>query len=228
MPAPVSPHLSRLGIEREIADAMFPRRGGLVLVAGETGSGRTSILEAAVATAHKGWRTWEDGGLDRGAVMLSEAAGHYPPAPHWPTFPRPMDVGIRIAMRDGQDVICVDGLRGPEAVLQAVKAAGHGHAVIAAVEADTVPGALCLVEAEYAASVPDADRRSARQDLLKVVHMILLQRRLPATGGGQVWTREYVLLGDGLRDTLAGSDASRWEDVIAPHVAAPPGPAEAA
>jgi len=221
MPAPIPPRLARLGIEREVADAMFPRRGGLVLVAGETGSGRTTIVEAAVATAHKGWRSWEEGGLDGGSVMLSEVPEHFPPAPHWPTLPRRMDVGIRIAMRDGLDVIGVDELHGPEAVRQSVDAVGHGRLLVAAVRADSIGDALRHMANDYAATFADRVPGCTGRPFLEAVHMVLLQRKSPSADGGQVWSREYVLLSGETRNNLTEAGASTWESVIRPHVVVP-------
>jgi general secretion pathway protein E len=138
-----TPHvtaLDQLGMSRRELNeliAMLGIPGGLILVSGPTGSGKTTTLYAGLRHLNTGERkihTIEDPieyaipGLRQSQVNLKA------------------DVGfaelLRSVLRQAPDVILVGEIRDPITAETALRAANSGHLVLASVHAPSAPGAV--------------------------------------------------------------------------------------
>jgi type II secretory ATPase GspE/PulE/Tfp pilus assembly ATPase PilB-like protein len=132
--------LDQLGMsQHEINElsAMLDIPGGLILVAGPTGSGKTTTLYACLRHLNNGQRkihTIEDpieyavAGLRQSQVNLKADVG----------FPEL----LRSVLRQSPDVILIGEIRDAITAEIAIRAANSGHLVLASVHAPSAPGAV--------------------------------------------------------------------------------------
>jgi twitching motility protein PilT len=180
------PTLDRLGLPADLAD-LVKLRSGLVLVAGPTGSGKSTTLVALVAQLERTRAahvvTLEDPieylhQTERCLVHQREV-GH-----HVATFAD----GLRAALREAPDVIVVGELRDRETIAVALSAAETGHLVLGTVHA---PGAAVAVD-RLVDAFPEHQQRQARTQLAAVLRAVVTQHLLPARRGGRVVALERV------------------------------------
>jgi twitching motility protein PilT len=150
------PALERLGLAREVGGWLDAR--GLVLVAGPTGSGKTTTLAALVRSLgdkRKRVITFEDQieimHVTSPWVSQRAVGVHVPNAA----------AGVRAAMQEGADAIVVDAVASPEAAAAVVVALAAGHLVLATISASAVRGA----SDQLLALVPNDHRDLARAAL---------------------------------------------------------------
>jgi twitching motility protein PilT len=121
------PQLERIGVPREVG-AWLQRRG-VVLVAGGSGVGKTTVLAALVAAFANNQRrvvTIEDPIeiLHASPWISQRAVGEH--VPH-------VAAGVAVAMREGADAIAIGEVTTPAAATALVDAAAAGHLVLATV-----------------------------------------------------------------------------------------------
>jgi twitching motility protein PilT len=125
------PPLDRLGVAREVVAWLDQR--GLVLVAGPSGSGRTTTLAALVrALGDKRRRVvvFED---PIEIVHLLPTISQRALGEHVPT----LAAGVSCAMREGADAIAIGAVTTSDHAASVVEAVSAGHLVIAAIAAQT-------------------------------------------------------------------------------------------
>ncbi|HUQ07425.1 MAG TPA: PilT/PilU family type 4a pilus ATPase [Kofleriaceae bacterium] len=180
------PTLDRLGLPSDLAD-LVKLRSGLVLVAGPTGSGKSTTLVALVAQLERTRAahvvTLEDPieylhETERCLVHQREV-GH-----HVASFAD----GLRAALREAPDVIVVGELRDRETIAVALSAAETGHLVLGTVHA---PGAAVAVD-RLIDAFPEHQQRQARTQIAAVLRTVVTQHLLPARRGGRIVALERV------------------------------------
>lgn len=123
--------IEAIGLRRDQIDALLPalRRGGLVLVAGPAGSGRSTTIAALLRHFAGSPRHLVLIGAQRieGTTHLDGLSGA---------------AAIRAALEQDPDVIALDGLDGREAAAAAAEAAEEGHLVLAAIDAPDAVSAI--------------------------------------------------------------------------------------
>lgn len=123
--------LEALGMARGTIDALLPalRRGGLVLVAGPSGSGRSTTIATLLRHFAGSTRHLAAIGMAPldGVTRIEGAAGA---------------AAIRAALEQDPDLIALDRLDGREAAAAAAEAAEGGHLVLAAVDAPDAVSAI--------------------------------------------------------------------------------------
>jgi twitching motility protein PilT len=180
------PGLDRLGLPADLADLM-KLRSGLVLVAGPTGSGKSTTLVALIGHLNR----------TRAAHVVSlEDPIEFEHTPdrclihqreigvHATSFAD----GLRAALREAPDVIVVGELRDRETIGVALSAAETGHLVLGTVHA---PGAGVAVD-RLIDAFPEHQQRQARSQLAAVLRAVVTQHLLPARGGGRAVAIERV------------------------------------
>jgi type II secretory ATPase GspE/PulE/Tfp pilus assembly ATPase PilB-like protein len=132
--------LDQLGMSRrEINElsAMLETPGGLILVCGPTGSGKTTTLYACLRHLNSGQRKihtiedpieYEVPGLRQSQINLKADVG----------FPEL----LRSVLRQSPDVILIGEIRDAITAEIAIRAANSGHLVLASVHAPSAPGAV--------------------------------------------------------------------------------------
>jgi len=180
------PGLAELALPAELA-AVVDQRDGLVVVAGPTGSGKSTTLASLVGlidqrrAAHV--ITLEDPieyrfTARRGVVHQREVGRHI----------ASFAAGLRSALREAPDVILLGELRDRETISAALTAAETGHLVLATLHAPSAAGAIDRIIDAF----PEAQQRQARGQLAAVLRTVITQYLLPRIGGGRVPAIELV------------------------------------
>jgi CheY-like chemotaxis protein len=181
---------------------MCRRRGGLVIVSGPAGSGKTTTVAAMVDRLNREGRarvfTIEDpveflhasrGGLVRQIEVGTDA----------PSFAG----AVRTAARAGADAILVGRLDDAETAEAVLEAAGSGQLVLVEFAASSAEDTVERVLGMF----PPARRASARRLLASALRGVLVQKLLPRKGGGRVAAFEVLVstpaVAKSIRDTGA-------------------------
>lgn len=123
--------LEAIGMSRALVDALLPalRGGGLMLVAGPAGSGRSTTM--ATLLRHFAGSTRHIATIGalpvEGATRIEGCAGA---------------AAVHAALEQDPDVIALDGLDGREAAAAAAEAAESGHLILAAIDAPDAVSAI--------------------------------------------------------------------------------------
>lgn len=180
------PTLERLGLPADLSE-LVKLRSGLVLVAGPTGSGKSTTLVALVGHLNR----------TRAAhvVSLEDPIEFQHTPDRCLVHQREIGVhaasfadGLRAALREAPDVIVVGELRDRETIGVALTAAETGHLVLGTVHA---PGAAVAID-RLIDAFPEHQQRGARTQLAAVLRAVLTQHLLPARSGGRVVAIERV------------------------------------
>jgi len=101
----------------------------------------------------------------------------------------------RAALREGPDVLVMEDLGAPEAVIAALEAARAGRLVLGSISASTAPAAI-----ERLIDAFPADRRpQLRASLAGVLRAVVAQLLVPKAAGGRIAAREVLLSSPAVR-----------------------------
>ena len=172
--------------------ARLPR--GLVLVAGPTGSGKTTTLAALVADINH---------REQRHVVTIEDPIEYE-HPHGSCVVEQVEIGLdapdfptalRSALRQAPEVLVIGELRDTETMRIALSAAETGHLVFATVHATDVGAAVSRI----ADAFPSERQNAVRQELAMALAAVLTQTLVLSTGGSLLPVAELLVVGYGAR-----------------------------
>ena len=202
------PGLDALGLP-PVATELANRSGGLVLVTGPTGSGKSTTLAAMVETINH----------RRAAhiVTIEDPIEYrYTPA-H--SLIQQREIGadarsfagaLRRALRQDPDVILIGELRDLETIRIALTAAETGHLVFATLHsADTTSAITRIIDV-----FPAEQQTQIRSQLALSIEGCLSQRLLPATGGGLVPVTEALVATSAVRSLIRESKLHQLRSVL--------------
>jgi twitching motility protein PilT len=187
------PRLADLRFTHDIGPLARLRRG-LVLVAGPTGSGKTTTLSALVADINA---------RDQRHIVTIEDPIEFE-HPHGACVVEQVEIGLdapdfptalRAALRQAPDVIVIGEMRDPETMRIALSAAETGHLVFATVHATDVGAAVSRISDAF----PPERQNAVRQELAMALAAVLVQTLLPAPSGSLVPASELLVVGYGAR-----------------------------
>lgn len=181
--------VDRLGLPRVIKDIAGNIRGGIILVTGATGSGKSTTMAAMIneinQNQHKHILTIEDPiefVYRNGKSLIAQREV----ANHTNSFPE----AIRNAMRENPDVIVVGEMRDEETMQAALNAALTGHLVISTVHTSSAVLAL-----ERLINMVSEERREQLAiDFSLAMVAIISQRLLPKKDNSGVCAALEILL----------------------------------
>jgi twitching motility protein PilT len=190
------PKLADLHFTHEIGLlSTVPR--GLVLIAGPTGSGKTTTVAALVA---------EINARDARHIVTVEDPIEYDHA-HQRSVVEQIEIGVdapdfptalRSALRQAPDVIVVGEMRDPETMRIALAAAETGHLVFATVHATDVAAAV----ARIADGFPVERQNAVRQELAMALSAVLTQTLIATASGAVVPAAELLVVSYGARQHI--------------------------
>jgi twitching motility protein PilT len=195
----------------EIVNSFTDLRSGLVLVAGPTGSGKSttiaSLLDRINATATKHIITFEDP-IEYSHRWLRSIVTSYEVGRDVSTFAD----GVRGALRADPDVIFIGELRGVETVSACLQAAETGHVVFAALHTPSeAPQAINRIIGLFPADEQD----NARSRLSDSLRAVLGLRLLPlADGSGLRAAVEVVIANEAVRRLIRDGATHQLRGVI--------------
>lgn len=203
------PRPEDIDLEPEILAEATPAQGAVIL-AGETGSGKTTTTAALKRYILEGRSSL------RGIILTYEAPieflfGNIPSScctiaqqeipKHLPTFA----AGVRNALRRNPCLIEIQEMRDMETIMAAVEAANTGHAVYATAHANSVAHTLRRLTQMF----PTDQQGPAFYDVLWSTHLIVSQVLVPKLGGGRVCLREWQVLTPELKRMLEAAGPGR-------------------
>jgi len=191
-----APSLDALGLTN-VFRPVSQWQDGLLLVAGPTGSGKSSTLAALVDHLNRERPahviTLEDPieivhHSQRSLVTQREVGRHT----------RDFAQALRSALRQDPDVILLGELRDLESIRLALRAAQTGHLVLATVHA------RCAVSSiDHLVDVFDAQEKTLIRSLLaESLRMVVVQRLVKRRGGGRVAAREVLVATAAVRNLI--------------------------
>lgn len=198
----VPPSLKEMDVEREIVDAAYPDKG-LVLVCGETGAGKSSLLAGLIAnliadniengvkivTAEAPIEYVYDG-VELGTCSIAQA--------EIPLHVASFQQAIHNAMRQNPDYILLGETRDQATMQSTLEAAVTGHTVYSTLHSpsvhETVYRALNLFPSDI------QDRKV--YEIVEALRLIVCQQLVGRVGGGRIAVREFLVFTEELRDEL--------------------------
>ena len=180
---------------------------GMILVAGASGSGKTSTMAALVNHINQTQR--------KHVVTLENPIEFLHRDINSSVTQREIGVdtddvnrGLRAALRQDPDVVVIGEVRDALTIDTAMKAVETGHLVIS-----TLPTPDVVTTVSRAVGLfPPEEQEIARQRLAEALHSIIAQRLLPrADGQGRIPAVEILICTDAVRDLLR--DANRTSDL---------------
>jgi twitching motility protein PilT len=190
------PNLTELHFTHDIGVLSTIRRG-LVLIAGPTGSGKTTTVASLVG---------EINNRDARHIVTIEDPVEYEHT-HQRSIVEQIEIGIdasdfatalRSALRQAPDVIVVGEMRDTETMRIALAAAETGHLVFATVHATDVTAAIGRI----ADAFPAERQNAARQELAMALSAVLTQTLIPAPDGRLVPAAELLIVSYGARQHI--------------------------
>lgn len=199
----IPPSLSDLGIETEIAEAINPMQG-MVLIVGVTGSGKSTLLAGAM-------RSKLETGQNRKIITFEAPIEFiYDKVPSnssiiWqtevPSHLRHEDgfaYCVRNALRRAPKDILIGEARDRETIAALIEASLTGHTTYSTVHADSVGKTISRMILKF----PGDERASVAYDLINVLQLVVAQRLVPSIDGRRAALREYFIFTKDVRDAL--------------------------
>ena len=190
------PALEDLGLPPAVHGFLnYPR--GLVLITGETGSGKSTTLAALLQ------RLNETRPLH--ILTLEDPVEYRYPAGRCTINQREVGrdtasfaAGLRSALREDPDVILVGEMRDLDTIETALTAAETGHLVFATVHTQSAADAVDRVVGVF----PGERQQQIRLQLSMTLRAVLSQRLLPRQGGGRVLCCEVMQVDGAIRNLI--------------------------
>ena len=205
----------------KIVDAMRPRNG-LVIVAGGTGSGKSTTL-AAVIRAHLEDRKHPVKIVDiqepieyvfhdvAGGCGSSSIIGQSEVGTHIESFAD----GVRSALRRKPGIICVGEARDLKTISVTLEAALTGHLVYTTTHANDISDTIRRLLSAF-----EDDRDARALDLISSMRFCMVQYLISRIDKpGVVPVREYLKFTQRLKEKLVGRPNNEWPSILADEVA---------
>lgn len=213
-----TPTLETVQLNDEILEALRPANG-IVIVAGATGSGKSTTL-AAVTRSHLENATRPVKIVDIQApieytfrdVMAStegssSVIGQSEVGRHLASFAD----GVRSALRRKPNIIIVGEARDFATISASIEAALTGHLVYTTTHSNDVPDAVRRLLSTF----PAAERDARAFDLVSGLRFCMVQHLVPRHDGpGRVPVREWLRFTPRIKERLLTSDVNDWPGTL--------------
>lgn len=213
-----TPDLAMVGLDATELAAMTPR-DGIVIVAGATGSGKSTTL-AAIMRNHLERTdrpvkiidiqapiefTYRD--VTAALSGSSSIIGQSEVGRHIHSFGE----GVRAALRRKPHIISVGEARDLPTIAASIEAAQTNHLVYTTTHAGTVSDTIRRLLSVF----PGEERDSRALDLASALRFVTVQHLLPAASGvGRAPVREYLRFTDRVRRALFSRPLSEWPEQV--------------
>jgi twitching motility protein PilT len=182
------PTLQALGLGEELA-ALTNFRTGLVLMTGQTGSGKSTTLVALLERLNRS--------TARHIITLEDPIEYVYPRGRALIHQRELGVhvdsfsaGLRAALREAPDIILVGEMRDRETISAALTAAETGHLVLSTLHCGDATSAVHRIVDVF----PEHQQAQVREQLASSLRAVVTQMLLPALRGPRVAAYELMLV----------------------------------
>ncbi|HVW01659.1 MAG TPA: ATPase, T2SS/T4P/T4SS family, partial [Planctomycetaceae bacterium] len=198
------PGFEELNLPANVFEELGQLQSGLVLVAGVTGSGKSTTVAALVDWINTNRPlhiiTLEDPieyrHLNRKSILSQRNVG---------TDVFDLPTAIYGALRQDPDIIVIGELRDAKTIQAAINAASTGHLVIGTMHANTAADVVGRLLSFFAPS----ERDLVRLQLREALQCVICQRLVPRIGGGRVPALELLFNDTSvMSEALASGNAS--------------------
>jgi defect-in-organelle-trafficking protein DotB len=199
------PSVADMGVEKEIIDVCRQSDQGLILVAGATGNGKSTLLASILRDQ------LEDPEGHRNLVTVEEPIEFV-----YDEVEKPNSIltqieigqgvnsfaeGVRNSLRMAPTTILIGESRDLETIKASVDASITGHVVFSTLHANSAPESLQRLISQF----DEDSQEQAKMDILQALKMIIAQRLVPTVDGKRTAIREYLIFDQGMKDKLAVS-----------------------
>lgn len=190
------PDLAELGLPKVVGE--FPAYSqGLVLITGETGSGKSTTLAAVLNQINRS---------EAKHILTLEDPIEYVYTPAKCVInqreigrdTQSFAAGLRAALREDPDVILVGEMRDLETIETALTAAETGHLVFGTVHTNSAADSIDRIVDVF----PEGRQQQIRLQLSMVLKAVLSQQLLPKVGGGRVLACEVMKTDGAIRNLI--------------------------
>ena len=202
------PDMSELGLPRVAAE--FPAYSqGLVLITGETGSGKSTTLASVLNQINKNEckhiLTLEDP-IEYVYTPVKCVINQREMGKDTTSFA----AGLRAALREDPDVILVGEMRDLETIETALTAAETGHLVFGTVHTNSAADSIDRIVDVF----PAERQQQIRLQLSMSLKAVLSQQLLPKVGGGRVLAAEVMKVDGAIRNLIREGKTPQIVNVI--------------
>ena len=181
------PHIDMLGLPKAVHEVLT-EKSGLVLVTGQTGSGKSTSLAAMIDKINRERNeniiTVEDPvefvHTSQRSIITQREVG-----PHTKSF----GSALKGALRQDPDIILMGELRDYETVSMAMTAAETGHLVFGTLHTNGAPETINRIIDVY----PAEEQPQARSQLSQSLQLVMTQQLLKRKGGGRIGAFEVMV-----------------------------------
>lgn len=205
------PDMEKLKVPQPIIDNFYPK-DGLILVAGVTGSGKSTLMAAMIKN-----------GLTKHEprLLTYEAPPEFPlvaiPGMKGMVFQCEVGVhvksfaeGVRNSLRRAPDWIMIGEARDQETIEMTVRAVETGHTVYSTVHTRSVTNTIDRMADEF----PPATRWGVKVKLIDAMRLVIYQRLVKVPSGGRTALREYLVFTPEIREALIRGGESRYPEIL--------------
>ena len=203
------PPIDTIGIPKA-AVHLLDRHKGIILITGETGSGKTTTLASMLNEINHRRKdhivTLEDPieylhTPDQCAISQREIGTDLPS----------FAAGVRASLREDPNVILIGEMRDRETIETAITAAETGHLVLSTLHTGTASDSIDRIIQTF----PEGEQQQIRLQLSMVLLAVLTQELVPKTGGGRVLACELMVCTDAIRNLIREGDTPQIANAIA-------------
>ena len=203
------PVLENLNLPPAVAP-MVDLHKGIVLVTGETGSGKSTTLAALIdCVNHKYYRhivTLEDPveyiyKPDKCIINQREVGKDT----------ESFAAGLRASLREDPNVILIGEMRDKETIETAITAAETGHLVFGTLHTGSASDAVDRIVQVF----PEAAQTQIRLQLSMTLQAVLTQQLVPRKGGGRALAAEFMVVTDAIRNLIRAGNTPQIANAVA-------------
>ena len=203
------PDLSSLGLP-PVIPALTDLHKGIVLVTGETGSGKSTTLAALIDSINHKYRyhivTLEDPveyiyKPDMCAINQREVGKDT----------RSFSEGLRASLREDPNVILIGEMRDRDTIETAITAAETGHLVFGTLHTGSASDAVDRIVQVFPADA----QAQIRLQLSMTLAAVLTQQLVPKKGGGRALACELMIVTDAVRNLIRAGNTPQIANAVA-------------
>lgn len=203
------PELSTLGLPLGVMD--LPKlHKGIVLVTGETGSGKSTTLAAILDNINHNYK--------RHIVTLEDPV-EYMYTPDLCAInqrevgkdTQSFAMGLRASLREDPNVILIGEMRDRDTIETAITAAETGHLVFGTLHTGSAADSIDRMVQVF----PEAAQQQIRLQLSMVLQAVITQQLIQKKGGGRALASEYMIVTDAIRNLIRTGNTPQIANAVA-------------